>query len=112
MRFRPAELEPVLDRPGRAAFLGRLGGAPYFAVDVSHLEAPEALAPWLSLAAGTPARPFPARPAISAPYDWFAAQGFAIWGGVPEAPPPNCGCRRAPEPETPNMPGPARGKQG
>lgn len=46
VRFRPAELEPVLDRPGRAAFLGRLGGAPHFAVDVSHLEAPEALAPF------------------------------------------------------------------
>ena len=83
LQARRARTGPRPPRPGRvsrparrcAVFRGRRLAS----------RTPEALAPWLSLAAGTLAKPFPARPAISAPYDWFAAQGFAVWGGVPEA---------------------------
>ncbi len=46
VRFTPAEIAASLARPDRAAFLGRLGGAPQFAVDVSHLDAPETRAPF------------------------------------------------------------------
>ena len=42
-------------------------------------------APWLSLAAGTLATAVPGAPGHIGTFDWFAAQGFAVWGGAPEA---------------------------
>lgn len=44
-----------------------------------------ALAPWLALAAGTLATAVPGAPGHIGTFDWFAAQGFAVWGASPEA---------------------------
>ncbi len=43
-----------------------------------------ALAPWLALAAGTLATAVPGAPGHIGTFDWFAAQGFAVWGASQE----------------------------
>ena len=46
VRFRPADLAAILDGPDQAVFLGLMGGAPHFAIDVSHLDLPEETPPF------------------------------------------------------------------
>ncbi len=46
VRFRPAEFGGALRDADQATFLGRMGDAPHFAVDVSHLDCPEDRTPF------------------------------------------------------------------